>query len=439
MLTLSLDNIISESNVRSEIGDVSDLMASITQVGMIQLPVVEPTADDADTYSLIAGHRRIAAARELGWETIDVVCIRSNTKYTKDQRIAAQWAENTQRLDLTDWEKAQVAMDLKLEGLKQTDVATAMGVSKADVSKLQKIVKTLTLDEALDDVTASQFDIDTLLELTESPIPEHTMDVMLRIVNGEDSYVFGAIRSVNAELKVVEFYEENKEQLNEWAEAGVDMTHKNPRHLWGKTTGYGPRDDPKVISLEQLGITVSKHIKLGCHTIFIDESWGHPKIVHFCMDKRAHADKGKSNVKAKNQDVATVAGADPKAALERRAEKEAKDLRRAKAAKWMASRQAASFINEYAVTLAIATWRQEDTRAATWMLGLNDERPKGADFNWYDKRLERWLVETFGADDNTAAHMWMVKMLMARKYIDKFWPPAELKELLDKIEVPDGN
>jgi len=29
--------------------------------------------------------------------------------------------------------------------------------------------------------------------------------------------------------------------------------------------------------------------------------------------------------------------------------------------------------------------------------------------------------------------------LMARKYIDKFWPPAELKELLDKIEVPDGN
>ncbi|GAF67805.1 unnamed protein product, partial [marine sediment metagenome] len=358
------------------------------------------------------------------------------------QLIATQYAENHERVDLTDWETAQVAWDLKLEGLKQAEVAAAMGVPTKDVSKLHKIVKTLTKDDTLDDATAARFDFEGLLELTESPIPEHTQDVMQRIVNGDDRWAQAAIRKVEAEYATIEFYEENQEQLNEWSEAGVQVTHELPRHHWGKTTSYGKKDDPKVVSLENLGVTVSKHIKLKCHMVYIKDTWGQPSFEHYCMDRKSHADKGKSDVKAKHQDVAGVplTGSDPKAAAERKAAKDAKDLRRRQAAKWMSKPMRKGELYELVLYSALSRdgFPEDTIRAATWMLGLNDERPKGADYSWYQKRLRDWLVANVDADiDSQKVREWKVRMNHARRYIDDFSPLELVKEQMMLMEVTD--
>ena len=442
MLTLDVDSIIIESNVRNEVGDVSSLAASIDRIGMLQpILVAEVDAKDpTEGYVLVAGARRLAAIKQLGWKQAEVNL--SIEMGNAQELITAQYAENHERKDLTDWEIAQVAWDLKLEGLKQDEVATSMGVPKADVSKLHKIVKTLTLDDTLDDATAARFDFEGLLELTESPIPEHTQDVMTRIINGDDRWAGTAIRTVEAEYATIAFYEENAEQLNEWTEVGVQVTHELPRHHWGKSNAYGKKDDPKVTTLENLGITVSKHIKLDCHMVYINDKWGVPNFEHYCMDRKTHADKGASKVKAKHQDVAGVplTGTDPKAAAERKAIKEAKDLRRRQADKWMSKPMRKAEL--YQLLLHSSLNRDgfgEDTiRAATWMLGLNDERPKGADYAWYQRRLDAYLDERFdGGPDDDKRREWKVRMMHARKYIDNQWPLDLVKEQMILMEVTD--
>jgi ParB/RepB/Spo0J family partition protein len=442
MLTIDIKDIRTESNVRNEVGDVSGLAASIDRFGMIQPIRVTRTEDgssEPENYVLVAGARRLAAVDLLGWPQVEAIL--DDTEFDHGGMIAIQYAENAQRKDLTDWETAQVAWDLKLEGLKQDEVATSMGVAKGDVSKLHKIVKTLTKDDTLDDATAARFDLDGLLELSESPIPEHTQDVMQLIVDGE-RWVHSAIRKVEAEYATVAFYEENGEQLNEWTEAGVQMTHALPRHHWNKSNDYGPKDDPKVTTLDNLGITVAKHIKLECHMVYINDKFGVPNFEHYCMDRKTHADKGASKVKAKHQDVAGVPlnGSDPKAAAERKAVKDAKDLRRRQAAKWMSTR--INKTEQYELTLFMAlandSWKEEHIRAATWMLGLNDERPKGADYGWYQKRLKSWLIENIDADyESQKVREWKVRMMHARRWIDDFWPVDAIKVQLGAIEVPD--
>jgi ParB/RepB/Spo0J family partition protein len=440
MLTLELDDIISEGNVRVETGDVSSLATSIDRHGLVQPIIVSKTDPDAQdgTYTLIAGHRRVAAVRELGWTGIQAVV--SDIISTATDVISTQYAENTQRVDLTDWEKAQAAWDLKLEGLKQAEVAASMGVTKGDVSKMHKIVKALTKDEALDGTVAGQFDFDGLLEIAESPIPEHSMDVMLRIVNGEDRWTHAAIRAVESEVKTVTFYEENSEQLADWSEAGVQITHTDPHHAWGKTTSYGPKDDPKVATLDDIGITVAKHIKLNCHMVWLRDKWGDIGFIHYCMDRRTHADKGKSDVKAKNQEVVVAKGADPKASAERASEKAAKDLRRAKAAKWMASRYTKADMYQLMLYSSLSGdgWKEDHIRAATWMLGLNSERPKGADYSWYQNRLKKYLDDEFGPlEGGDKRREWKVRMVHARRYIDASWPIDMVKEQIEAQEVAD--
>jgi hypothetical protein len=437
IVSLPVDALTTNGNVRVDAQASPSLVASIKELGIIQPLVVRNTSDG---WVVLAGHRRLSAALEANLTDVPVHVI-IGKKVEDVDRIAMQYAENVERVDLTDWEKAQVAWDLKLEGLTQPEVASVMGIATKDVSKLQKVVKELTKDEHLDPVVAGQFQLDGLIEMADSSIPEHASEVMLGVTGGEHRWLHSAIRSVELEVATLEFYEENKEQLAEWGEAGVQVTQQTPQHHWGKTTSYGAKDDPKVATLEDIGIPVGKHIKLDCHMVYLQVGYSVPKLSHWCMDRRVHAEKGKSKVKAKNQDVVTAAGADPKASAERAAVKAAKDLRRAKAAQWMAARYTKADMYQLALFSALSGdgWKEDHIRAATWMLGFNPERPKGADYSWYTNRLNTYLDDEFGdLEDGDKRREWKIRMVHARRYIDDFWPIDMVKEQIGAIEVTDA-
>ncbi|MYD20900.1 MAG: hypothetical protein F4X04_01545 [Holophagales bacterium] len=55
-------------NVRRSLGDLSDLVASVRSVGVLT-PVTVTTKVSTDGWRLVAGHRRTAAAEEVGLET----------------------------------------------------------------------------------------------------------------------------------------------------------------------------------------------------------------------------------------------------------------------------------------------------------------------------------------------------------------------------------
>lgn len=52
---------------RKELGDIEGLARSIKRIGLLQPIVVQ---EDGSKFKLIAGYRRIQAAKHLSWETV---------------------------------------------------------------------------------------------------------------------------------------------------------------------------------------------------------------------------------------------------------------------------------------------------------------------------------------------------------------------------------
>jgi ParB family chromosome partitioning protein len=100
-----------ERNLRTEVGDVSDLTASIEVVGLLQPLVVLPDPDQADTYRIVIGHRRHQAALTLGLSTVPCLIAES---VDAAHQIVTMLAENTARVSLTPVEIASAYTQLAL-------------------------------------------------------------------------------------------------------------------------------------------------------------------------------------------------------------------------------------------------------------------------------------------------------------------------------------
>jgi ParB family transcriptional regulator, chromosome partitioning protein len=88
---------------RDDLGDLTGLMDSLRRVSLIHPIVV------ADDYTLIAGHRRLEAAKQLGWQTIEV---RMWKDLSEEQRREIELEENLHRKDLTPAEHSKTLADL---------------------------------------------------------------------------------------------------------------------------------------------------------------------------------------------------------------------------------------------------------------------------------------------------------------------------------------
>jgi len=89
----------SPRNPRQHVDDVGELAESLKSHGLLQAIVVRRCGA---TYEVIAGHRRLAAAKLLGWSDI-AATVREETA---DQAYVLTLVENLQREDLTPKEEA---------------------------------------------------------------------------------------------------------------------------------------------------------------------------------------------------------------------------------------------------------------------------------------------------------------------------------------------
>lgn len=142
LLDVPLDQVSPHpDNPRRNLGDLADLAASIRAQGILEPLLVEPHADDPDTYQLIAGHRRLAAAARAGLDTVPVV-VRATSSL--GPQILAMLTENGQRSDLTAVEEGdayQLLLDLPEDALTVADIAASTGRSKKAVQDRLKITK----------------------------------------------------------------------------------------------------------------------------------------------------------------------------------------------------------------------------------------------------------------------------------------------------------
>lgn len=129
--------------------DVEELADSIAEVGLLQPIVARQTPRGL---VVVAGHRRLAAVKLLGWTHAPVI-VRSDMK--PDHVLAAMLIENGQRRDLDPIEEARGLRKLKAQG-DLTDMQLAKKVGRTQPFVSARLALLLLSNEDQDRVRSGQ-------------------------------------------------------------------------------------------------------------------------------------------------------------------------------------------------------------------------------------------------------------------------------------------
>jgi ParB family chromosome partitioning protein len=120
--------------------ELKDLAASIREQGILQPLVLAPSdglASPDHPYVLVAGERRLRAARMAGLKNVPCVIRQA----TRQQMLEWALIENIQRADLNPVEKAQAYREyMDRFGLTQVDAAQQLGQPRATVANFLRIL-----------------------------------------------------------------------------------------------------------------------------------------------------------------------------------------------------------------------------------------------------------------------------------------------------------
>jgi ParB family chromosome partitioning protein len=157
-------------------GPIEDLAYSVGSVGLLHPVQVYRVRN---RYRLVAGERRLQAARLLGWTEIDAM-----VREPSDNHLLLELIENTQRKWLTDVEEADALIRLVREmGHEAKEVAAQAGRSEAYVSKRIRVFEDACLREA---VERDQLSVSVAEEFLALPAQERPVLVAQAIAGGWD-------------------------------------------------------------------------------------------------------------------------------------------------------------------------------------------------------------------------------------------------------------
>lgn len=128
-------------NPRKQLGDLTELADSIKANGIFQNLTVVPWSG-SDNYTVVIGHRRLAAAKLAGLDTVP--CIVTEMDYK--EQVQTMLLENMQRSDLTVYEQAQGFQMMLDLGSTIDEIAEKTGFSQTTV---RRRVKMTELDQAV--------------------------------------------------------------------------------------------------------------------------------------------------------------------------------------------------------------------------------------------------------------------------------------------------
>jgi ParB family chromosome partitioning protein len=121
---------------RFDEGEIAELARSIERSGILQ-PVL--VAREGDRYRIVAGERRVRAARVAGLKEVPVV-VREGI--ADQDHLLLALVENLQRRDLTALEEAEAYRHLKDDfGMTQEEVAERVGKDRATVANTMRLLK----------------------------------------------------------------------------------------------------------------------------------------------------------------------------------------------------------------------------------------------------------------------------------------------------------
>jgi ParB family transcriptional regulator, chromosome partitioning protein len=123
-------------NPRKDLGDLTELAASIKANGILQNLTVVASSDPSELWRVVIGHRRLAAAKLAGLS--EVPCVISDMDHKT--QVATMLLENMQRNDLTIYEQAQGFQMMLNFGDTIDEVAKMTGFSETTIKRRVKLL-----------------------------------------------------------------------------------------------------------------------------------------------------------------------------------------------------------------------------------------------------------------------------------------------------------
>ena len=125
-MQLLIEDIKIKKRIRKDLGDLTPLIDSLRKHGLMN-PVVITKNNE-----LIAGHRRIASAKVLGWKSIDVMVL---DKISELEKLELEIEENVARKDFSEDELEDAIA--RLEALKNP------GILKRILNAITRLINSL--------------------------------------------------------------------------------------------------------------------------------------------------------------------------------------------------------------------------------------------------------------------------------------------------------
>ena len=180
------------SNPRRELGDLTELSASIRAHGIRQNLLLVPNPDAAGRWRAVIGHRRLAAARAAG--VVEVPAVVDESLSDADQ-LELMLLENIQRSDLSPVEEAEGYQGLLDLGVKVTMIARQTGRAAATVKRRLKLLA--LPDGAREKVHAGQASLEDAAVLDEFEGSDH-LDELVEAL-GTNDFAW-RVKNVRAEV-----------------------------------------------------------------------------------------------------------------------------------------------------------------------------------------------------------------------------------------------
>lgn len=166
---------------RHTIDSVEDLTTSIQQLGLIHPIVVDETS------TLIAGERRLTAAKALEWKTIPCIVSTASTQETKQ---LIELDENLKRKNIT-WQEETEARERISNLFKKLnpdwtkdDISKAMGIARNTLAKAEFVQKAIKKDPSLSKA-ATQITAFTTAKRRQERAVAHELETILNPVQTE--------------------------------------------------------------------------------------------------------------------------------------------------------------------------------------------------------------------------------------------------------------
>jgi ParB family transcriptional regulator, chromosome partitioning protein len=253
-------------NPRSDLGEIGELAASITSLGIIQPLTVRPT--EGGRYCLVAGERRYAAALVAGLTEVPAIVREMDDKTA----LAIALVENCQRRDLNATDEARAYRQLISEhGYTQRSLAKQIGRSQSHIAKRLALLELPEdIRSEVDSGGITLPDAAELARLAKYPERLDTARRQARSYGSVDAAVREQLRQQEAEANA-------KKALKDLRAKGIPVVD------WPKSASWYAQQARPVSYLA--GVDEEAHATEPCHAASVNLAG---EVVAICTDPTRH-------------------------------------------------------------------------------------------------------------------------------------------------------